>query len=211
MRIRPTLIVAAAALGVAAPSAAASVEPQALAQARVIRAEVDARYRGVPGHRLAVTEATPTGIVDSLTLLAGVFDPPRVVPAGNGIYFAICPVGATCPYPARSAAWPTTAFLPRRQALELALRTFQETSVGLVVVALPTVRPVWLIFERDGLRGEVDASALLGRLGADPALVDRPLRDIVDRVTRPRLFLPIEIVRVSPSHVTLFAVSLFAP
>ena len=135
----------------------------------------------------------------------------RDVPAAGGIYFAICSAGATCPYPARWASWPAAAFLPGRQALELALRTLLETPATLVVVALPTAKPVWLVVEREDLLRDVDAPALLDRLATDPARVDAPLREVVARLTRPRLFLPIEIVRVSPGHVTAFAVSLLAP
>jgi hypothetical protein len=195
----------------AAPATASELDPKALARARVIRADVDARYRLVPGRRLAVTEATTTGVVESLTLVSDLFELPRVVPAENGIYFAICSARATCPYPARSASWPAAAFLPRRQALELAVRTFRETSAALVVVALPTAQPVWVVFERDDLLAEVDARAALDQLAADATVVDIPLRGIVDRLTRPRLFVPLAIVPVSLTRETLLAVSLFGP
>jgi len=70
------------------PSVAArpsALAPSALFRARTIRAEVNARYRLMPRRKLVVTEATTTGVVDSLTLL----DPSqaqlwRVVPAENG-------------------------------------------------------------------------------------------------------------------------------
>jgi hypothetical protein len=201
----------AAAFTAAAPATASELDPKALARARVIRADVDARYRLVPGRRLAVTEATTTGVVESLTLVSDLFELPRVVPAENGIYFAICSARATCPYPARSASWPAAAFLPRRQALELAVRTFRETSAALVVVALPTAQPVWVVFERDDLLAEVDARAALDQLAADATVVDIPLRGIVDRLTRPRLFVPLAIVPVSLTRETLLAVSLFGP
>ncbi len=194
----------------------------------MIRAEVDARYRLVPGRKLAVTEATSTAVVESFTLLTDPFEPLRVVPADNGIYFAICSARAKCPYPARSAAWPAVAFLPRRQALELALRTLLKTSVSLVVVALPTAQPVWVIFERDDLLANIDAPAVLDQLAKPPAvidrplrdlvgqltrprlfLIDRPLRDLVGQLTRPRLFLPIPIL--PPPRDTINAVSLFGP
>src|SRR6266508_3972739 len=155
------LATAALAIGAAAvqpavaPASSSQVrEPEALAHAREIRAEIDVRYRRPHGPRLAVTEASSTGVVDSFTLFGSPLEEPRVVPAENGIYYAICPVRATCPYPGR-AARPATAFLPRRLALELALRTFLETSATVVVVSLPTARFVLLV-ERDELLADVD-------------------------------------------------------
>ena len=105
---------AAAALPAPVSADLSPAEPGALAHAREIRAEVDARYRRPHGPKLAVTEASTTGVIDSFTLFGNALEEPRVVPADNGIYYAICPVGATCPYPGRSAR-PATAFLPRRE------------------------------------------------------------------------------------------------
>lgn len=133
------------------------------------------------------------------------------MPADNGIYFAICPARAKCPYPRRSASWPAIAFLPRRQALELAVRTFLETSASLVVLALPTAKPIWLVFERDDLLAEVDAPALYGQLAAHLALVDASLPQVVDLLTRPRLFVPLALVPVAPRRETFVAISLFGP
>jgi len=175
----------------------------------VIRAEVDARYRLVPGRKLAVTEATSTAVVESFTLLTDPFEPLRVVPADNGIYFAICSARAKCPYPARSAAWPAVAFLPRRQALELALRTFLETSVSLVVVALPTAEPVWVVFERDDLLANINAPAVIDQLAGPAAAINTPLWELVGRLTRPRLFRPLPIL--PPPDDTIYAVRLFGP
>ncbi len=214
VRKLPLVLAALAAGAVAAVPAhssatASALQPEALTHARVIRAEVNDRYRLVPGRKLAVTEGTTTGVVQSLTLIADWLELPRVVPADNGIYFAICSARAKCPYPARSAAWPAVAFLPRRQALELALRTFVETSVSLVVVALPTARPVWVVFERDDLLANIDAPAVLDQLAKPPAVIDRPLRELVGRLTRPRLFLPIPIL--PPPDDTIYAVRLVGP
>lgn len=184
---------------VAAVAGVAGLEPRTLAQARVIRAEVDARYRRPPGRGLAVTEVSSTSVVASLTLVEPLALP-RVVPADNGIYFAVCPVGATCPNPVRAASVPAAAFLPRRLALELALRTFAETSATLVVVALPTARPVWIVFERLEVLAEVE---LLD------AVATRALRrEVVDRVTRPRVFAPLAIVPLSEGEETILAVRL---
>jgi hypothetical protein len=216
-RLARTLALALATLvvgGVAAIPAHSSpsspaLEREALAHARVIRAEVTARYRRAPGRKLAVTEATPMGVVETITLITDWLEPWRVVPAGNGIYFAICSVRAKCPYPVPSAAWPAEASLPRRIALELALRTLLETSVDLVVVALPTERPTWVVVERDDLQATMDAPAVLNQLASNPAFMGTPLRELVDRLTRPRLFLPLPIL--PPPDDTIFAVRLFGP
>lgn len=180
-------------------------EPRMLSSARAIRSVVDARYRIVPGRKLAITEVTATDVLESFALVTHVLDVPRVVPADNGVYFAICPVRAHCPYPARSAAWPTAAFLPRREALELALRTFLETSASLVVVALPTARPTMLVLERADV---VDAAKLLDALRGSPSVADADLRRQVDRFTWPSLFVPIGIVDGTGTGHTLVAVGL---
>jgi hypothetical protein len=192
----------------AASETAAALEPKALTRARAVRAEVSARYRLLPGRKLVVTEATTTGVVETLTLVTDWLDP-HVVPADNGIYFAICSLRARCPYPRRSAAWQALAFLPRRQALELALRTLLETSVSLVVVALPTTEPVWVVFERDHLLSSIDGPAALEQLAASRASVQPPLRKLVDQLTRPRLFAPLPIL--PPPDDTIYATPLFAP
>ncbi len=206
------LAVAALALGAGAalpaPAPATSSpaqEPEALAHARQIRAEVGARYRRPHGPKLAVTEASTTGVIDSFTLFTSPLEEPRVVPAANGIYYAICPTRATCPYPDRSAR-PAAAFVPRRAALELAVHTFLETSANLVVVSLPTARFVLVILERDDVMGNADAAALRDALAADPAAVpDTALRRVVDQLTRPRLFVPWALVPISDTRETLVA------
>ena len=159
----------------------------------MIRAEINAAYRLVPGRKLVVTEATATDVVETLTLVTDWLEP-RVVAADSGIYFAICPARASCPSPALSAAWPAGAFLPRRQAVELALRTFLETSASLVVVALPTTEPLWVVLERDDLLTRVDASALLDQLASNPAVSGAPLRELVFRLTRPNLYVPLPVL-----------------
>src|SRR5215218_1017037 len=105
-------------LALAAMLAATSsaVAPETLTHARVIRAEVGAKYRLAPGRKLSVTEATSTAVVESITLITDWLEPPRVVAAANGIYFAICSARAKCPYPRRSAAWRPLAFRPRGRA-----------------------------------------------------------------------------------------------
>jgi hypothetical protein len=185
-----------------------ALEAEALTRARVIRAEVTARYRHAPGRKLAVTEATPTGVVESITLITDWLEQGRVVPADNGIYFAICSAHANCPYPAPSAAWRLGAARPRRMALELAVRTLLKTSVNLVIVALPTARPTWIVVERDDLLASVQVPAVLDRISSNPALIDASIRELVDRLTRPRLFLPLPIL--PPPDDTIYAVRLFS-
>jgi hypothetical protein len=202
-----TVATGAVALLPASVSATSSaLAPETLTHARAIRSEINARYRLLPGRKFIVTEATPMGVVESITLITDWLEPSRVVAADNGIYFAICSERAKCPYPTRSAAWPADAFRPRRMALELALRTFVETSVSLVVVALPTARPVWVVFERDDLLASRDAPAVVDQLASSPAAMDPPLRELVNRLTLPRLFLPLPIL--PPPDDTIYAVRL---
>jgi hypothetical protein len=141
--ILKTLGLAAIAVSVAAalPAHAPATTTETLARAEQIRADADARYPS-----LAVTEASTTSVVDSLVLLGSAHEQ-RVVSAENGVYFAICSERARCPYPG-SAAWSPNARVPRRLARELALRTLHETAADLVVVSLPTARPVLLVVER---------------------------------------------------------------
>ena len=215
-RLRSRLLFAVAALvaGAAATCSAeasaiaSALEPETLARAQAIRADVDTRYRQLPGRKLAVTEVTTTGVLDSLVLLGKPLELPRAVPTSNGIYFAICSVRAKCPYPARSAAWPVAALLPRRQALELALHTFIETPASLVVVSLPTAEPVWAVFERDDLLATVDPATVLAELVPLRARVDAPLRELVDRLTQPLLYRPIPTL---PPSLTIFAIALGRP
>jgi hypothetical protein len=176
-------------LSAEASSTALELEPRSLARAQTIRAQVDARFRAIPGRGLAVTEATSTGVVESFALLAPDLLETRIIPAANGIWYAICPVQATCPYPARRFARPAADLVSRRLALELALRTFLQTSVDVVGVSLPTPRFIAFVVEREELAHEVALLALANALGGDPArALSSSLAAVVDRVTRPRVF-----------------------
>ena len=188
-----TLGVGAAALLPAHASATTSaLEPKSLARAQTIRAQLDARYRVLPGRGLAITEATSTGVVESFALLTQDLLETRFVQADNGIYYAICPVRAACPYPARRFARPAADLAPRRLALELALRTFLETSADIVVASLPTPRFIAFVVERNELAQEVDVPTLARALrSAAPRALSASLERVVDRVTRPRVFLAI--------------------
>lgn len=165
-----------------------TLDPLALVHARTIRREITARWQ--TESELVVTEASSTAVVESFTLLTASLDETRVVAADNGIYFAICPRGARCPYPALRFARSAGDFLPRRQALELALRTFLETSANVVAVSLPTRRFILFIVERDELAREVDMSAVAEALNGDPSqALAAWVQRIVDQVTRPRVFV----------------------
>jgi len=176
------------------PGRAAATAPvlgsTTLSVAQTIRAGVDARYRSLPRGGLAVTEASSTGIVESFELLTPDLLETRFLPADNGIYYAVCPVGASCPYPTARVARPAADLGPRRLALELALHTFLETPADVVAVSLPTARFVAFVVERKELAREVDLRALAGALGGNPARALAPsLAQVVDRVTRPRVFV----------------------
>jgi hypothetical protein len=179
-------------------SGASTTSTNSLTRAATIRTEVDARYP-----RLRVTEISSTAVIDSVTLFTAEADP-RVVPAANGIYFAVCPIGATCPYPGR-AARPPSAFTPRRLALELAVRTFLETGADLVIVSLPTARFVLLVFER----AELDAGSIHDLMNNDPrGQVSLELRNVVDDATLRRLFAPFALEPCPSGLDTLLAISL---
>jgi hypothetical protein len=75
----------------------AEPDPAALARAHAIRVQTDARYRRLAG--MAVTEASSTAVIESFTLLTSDLLATRTVQAANGIWYAVCPVRAKCPYP----------------------------------------------------------------------------------------------------------------
>lgn len=197
MNLRSNLI-AGALLAVSAVTAfpvqasptAAALEPKSLQRAQTIRTQLDARYRVVPGRGLVVTEATSTGVVESFTLLTPDLLKTRIFPADKGIWYAICTVRATCPYPARHFARAAADLVPRRLALELALHTFLETSADVVAVSLPTAQFTAFVVGRKELAREVDMATLAKALGGDPSrALSVSLEGTVDRVTRPRVFL----------------------
>ena len=191
------------------PANAVTLDPRSLTRARTIKAETTVRYSRTRGPNLAVTEASSTDVIDSFTLFTTPLDEPRPVSAGNGIWYAVCPVRATCPYPGRSAR-PAAAFLPRRAALELAVRTFFETAADLVVVSLPTRRFVLLVLERDDLMSNVDLPALRDALAEDPAAApDTTLRRAVDQLSLPHLFVGSALLPISDTRTTLVASRLF--
>ena len=143
------------------------------------------RYRAPRRGGLAVTEASSTGVVESFTLVTSDLLETRVVPAENGIYYAVCPAGASCPYPARRHARPAADLDARRVALELAVRTFLETSVDVVAVSLPTLR-FMVVHRRTRTRSTSRPSRRPSHTGP---LSASPWQAVVDRVTRPRIFV----------------------
>src|SRR5262245_38996161 len=206
-------VVALLLVGVTALTAAAalagsgSLDPGALSQARTIKAELSARY--VRGANLAVTEASPTSVIESFLLLTPDSLGLRVVPADNGVHYAICPIRATCPYPGPRSARPPSAFKPRRLALELALRTFLETPATVVSVSIPPRDYVFSLCERAELSG-VDMTALAKDLGGNPARLPAvSVRRVVDEITRPRLFVPLGLVPMPSGRDSLGAAPLW--
>jgi hypothetical protein len=184
-----------------------TLDPLALAHAQTVRREITARYARQTGPRLVVTEASSTAVVESFTLLTASLDETKVVAADNGVYFAICPRGARCPYPARRFARPAADFLPRRQALELALRIFLETSADVVAVSLPTRRFILFVVDRDELAREVDIPAVAEALNGDPShALTAWLQRLVDRVTRPRIFVFLGLEPTPSGRDTLSAI-----
>lgn len=197
MKTHGTIIASLAlllAVGAASPGRASSttseLAPQSLSQAQTIRAELSARYRAPRHSGLAVTEATSTGVVESFTLVTSDLLEARVLPTDNGIYYAVCPAGASCPYPARRLARPAADLAARQLALELAVRTFLETTADVVAVSLPTPRFIVFIAERDELADELDLEGVARVLGSEPShQLAASVQAIVDRVTRPRIFV----------------------
>lgn len=161
---------------------------RSLEHAEAIRSQVEESQRA-RGQGLAVTEATSTSVLESFMLLTPSLLEMRFVAAGNGIYYAICPVRVTCPYPARHLARPAADVAARGIALELAVRTFLETSADVVAVSLPTARFVAFIVERAELAREVDLRTLADALAGEPGA------GIVDRLTRGRVFLALGLER----------------
>jgi hypothetical protein len=189
------------AISAKASAAALEAQPGALARAKAIRAELNARYRRMPGRKLVVTEATTTASVESFTLLDAGMGEARTVSAANGIWYAICPPRATCPYPGRRFARPAGDFLARRLALELAVRTFLRTPAAVVAVSLPTPNFTFLIVERHEL---AELPALAKALGGSPARApSASLLRIVDQLTRPRVFVAIELEPTPGGSFTL--------
>ena len=127
-------------------------------------------------HGPVVSAVTTTSAVAALELFNPATGWSRSVPAGNGIHFTLCGrIYRSCGLPALAA---------RSQALALARRTLRETSVSVVVVALPqtATRHLQLVFERDLLhttetsaeritRARLYAMAGLVNAGAEDSLV----------------------------------------
>lgn len=189
--LRVALIVLVS-LGGAASSADAGeerAEPTTQAQADSIRSDLQARARFLPEPALLITESTTTDAIDSFTLLSRDLLERRFIPAAGGVWYAICPVSAVCPFPRRRMARSAQELVPRRLALELVIRTFLETDAAVVGVALPTPRIVAVVLDRTEL-AEVDLPALARTLATAPLLdASVGVRRLVDELTLPRTYL----------------------
>ena len=175
VRARPVLAALAVCLAISGTAIAADRPPDderlapAVAQTKRIAQEVESRHRLPGGGRLAIVEVTTMLGVSTLET----FDPSdwsgRSIETDNGIYVALCGgVRRHCAMNELGGAG--DALLARRQAVELARRALAETTLDLVVVALPQRSTrLLLVFER----GRLD----LGDQGSDASLVDRLTRD----------------------------------
>ena len=188
------LIVAALAVVTAATAVAGSnsLDPRALTQARKIKAEITARYVRPEGPKLAVTEASPTGVIESYLLLTADFLGLRVVPADNGIHYAICPVRATCPYPgprcgSTGERLHRLAGRPSSSRCEHSSRRRRRSSPSRFPPASTSSSS-----SSATSFGQVDMAALAKTLSRQPARSPPPRCDgSVDEITRPRLFVPL--------------------
>jgi hypothetical protein len=183
----------------------ASVESTPLTHAALIRAELNATYRRLPGRQLVVTEASSTDVVESFTLLSPNLQDSRTISAESGVWYSVCLARATCPYPRPQDGRPASAYLPRQLALDLAIRTFHETSAQLVAVSLPTPRffTVFLL-TRDELRKDPNLLTLVLGARRDVNASERWSRDRVDRAKRSRVFVFVALEK-SPTGETSFA------
>ena len=67
------VVVTAAVTAASAVAGSNSLDPRALTQARKIKADITARYVRPGGPKLVVTEASPTGVIESFLLLSADF------------------------------------------------------------------------------------------------------------------------------------------
>ncbi|HSI98740.1 MAG TPA: hypothetical protein VK926_10295 [Gaiellaceae bacterium] len=161
-----------------------------LARAQSIRAELNTQARLVPRPAFTIRESTTMYPLESLTLLTEDLFERRFVSAERGIWYGMCPLEGICPSPAPRLARPAADVLPRRLALELAVRTFLATDAEVVAVSLPTPRTVAFVITREELVNEVDLRTLLAALRAEQVPeTSSVLRKVVNELTLARTFL----------------------
>lgn len=138
--VHRTLLETRAAAIIAADRARRRKIAHALRQARLIARRVGVRYRLPDGQTMTVREVGPLVQLGSIAVagslpghFAAVFTGTR-----HGLYYDICGHGSAddCRYQGPSS-FRDHSLLPRREALELALRTFQATDARLVFSYLP--------------------------------------------------------------------------
>jgi hypothetical protein len=141
--------------GTALPATGGQQAP-VLEESRRIAREVEQSHRG-NGARLLVAEVAAMFVVETVELMPGLARPGRSVPAANGIYFAICK-RSPCALQRHDLSR-ERALMARRAAVELALRTLEETTADLVVVALPRRwrATILLVLTRDDVQARGDA------------------------------------------------------
>jgi hypothetical protein len=170
----PALVAVLVGMGAAtaggAPSTAQIAPPTTIARAGAIRDEINGRIRLVAGAGLAVTEASSTDELETFSLLSEDLLDVRFVTARGGVWYAICPERAVCPYPAPWLARLANDHLVRHIALQLVVRTLLETDAPVVGVALPTPQFAALIVERAELARTVDLATVARALSTQPLL-----------------------------------------
>lgn len=174
-------------------------------ESRQIARELAQRYRH-RGEDLVAREISPMNVLETVELMPGLSRPGRTVPAADGVYFAICR-RSPCALQRHNLSR-ERALLARRMALELALRTLDETASDLVVVALPKrwVLTILLVLTRDDLVAGGDGGRALRRWSARgfPADLD------VDEVVRQNLYVHGGLAPYSATRDSLLAFPLEA-
>jgi hypothetical protein len=162
-----------------------------LSRVQAIRADAHARVALIPGAQLRLAAPRATDEIESFVLLSEDLLGQHFVSAGSGVWYSICARRGPCVAPAPRLTRPAGDHAARRLALELAVRTFLETDAPVVAVSLPTPRIVVVVLVRNELAHEDDLEALASLLRRQPlhATPTAGLRDLVERLTRPRTYL----------------------
>ena len=167
--IRCSIAAAHLALPAQASPTSLGARAQGARRAQAIRAQLDARYRALPGRGLAVTEAT-------LHRRRRVVHAPDAGPARATLrprgrqrrLLRDLPGAGDLPVPGTRFARPAADLVTRRLALELALRTFLQTlPMSSPSRFPPPASP--LCRRADELAREVDLPALAKALDGDPS------------------------------------------
>lgn len=163
---------------------------------------VASRYRLTDGKQLVAVLATPPQ-VQGITIRAIAIQTGsgtsssdiKILPADGGVMYALCGLGQNCAIPEGTPSLDRARLL-RREALELALYTFEyESSVRSVIAFLPPKpgsQPTYLLFfARNDLSAEL-RQPLVQTLAPTTKLVEGEKASaeggVVDRLTAPYLY-----------------------